>query len=493
MKINFDRTVNEKDYIPVVAYMRYSSNNQDETSIEYQRNAIRIYAFSNHYYIATEYIDEARTGTNDRREGFQELIADAQTRPQWKKILVYDLSRFSRNNSDTVKYNGMLSDLDIELVSVTQRFDTTPEGIMMRGVINLLNEYYSSNLAKYTHAGLKRRANELKHCGGKPPLGFDVVNEYLVVNEAEAEIVRLIFDMYELNYSYSKMADELNKRGYKTKAGKAFNKNSFFSILQQEKYVGTYIWNKVRKKNSQGRRNSHKQKDIEEQVIEKGAIPAIIDQAQFDRVQALMHSRQNGIAESKSRRHYLLSGIGKLKCAECGCNLIGTARKSHGIEYTYYYCPNHLHRKCQTKDIRTDYLDDFVINAVVRDIHSRNDLIDIFNSADEKGRIAMLRAKLIGLEKASTNIKQSLRRKSSEELEEELERIVQEKKDIQIEIDTLTRQQEPMTTENCKAICSKLARMMLTSESFEVKRYLSAVIDSIIVSNTDIELSLNIA
>ena len=50
-----------------------------------------------------------------------------------------------------------------------------------------------------------------------------------------------------------------------------------------------------------------------------------------------------------------------------------------------------------------------------------------------------------------------------------------------------------MTTENCKAICSKLARMMLTSESFEVKRYLSAVIDSIIVSNTDIELSLNIA
>jgi hypothetical protein len=81
MKINMITTSGIANMEPVVAYMRYSSTNQDETSIEYQRTAIRRYAEKQDYYVVAEYIDEARTGTNDRREGFQELMADARTKP----------------------------------------------------------------------------------------------------------------------------------------------------------------------------------------------------------------------------------------------------------------------------------------------------------------------------------------------------------------------------------------------------------------------------
>lgn len=493
MKIEFNIDNRNNHNGIVAAYMRYSSTNQDEKSIEYQRSAITLYAIGKGYYISTEYIDEARTGTNDRREGFQELLKDAKTNHCWNKILVYDMSRFSRNNIDATKYAAELEDLDIEIISVTQGFDNSNEGFLSRGIVNLLNEYYSRNLAKHTHAGLKQKAQTGKHCGGVAPLGYDVTNERLTINEGEAEIVRLIFDLFEANYSYKRMADELNKRGYRTKSGNTFNKNSFSSILRQDKYIGTYTWNKTRKKNNQGRRNSHKYKSVEEQVIMPNFIPPIIEKEQFNRVQDMLAERQGGNAQSKSRHYYLLSSLNKLKCAECGANLIGTRRKSHDILYSYYYCPNHKRHSCSVKEIRADYLDKFVINAVVNDISRREDLIEVFNNTDEKDRIKVLKTKLDGLNKASRNILKSLRYSADKELTGELRHISEEKEIVQAELDTLNKSQQTITEQDRKSICKKIAKMMLTSESFEVKKYLSVVIDSIIVSNENIELSLNIA
>jgi site-specific DNA recombinase len=289
------------------------------------------------------------------------------------------------------------------------------------------------------------------------------------------------------------MAKELNNRGYKSKAGKPFTKNSFSSILTQEKYVGTYTWNKARKKSNKGTRNSHKHKPTEQQVIIKDAIPAIISKEQFDRVQAMIASRKNGTSSSKSRRYYLLSGIGKLRCSECGAYLVGTARKSHGIEYIYYNCPNHKRHTCSVKEIRADYLNDFVVKAVVKDIYSREDLADIFNSADEENRIKRLNDKLRGLEKSTRNILMALRDGYSSDLSKELKSISEEKEAITLEISKLTKKQLLMTGENRKTICYKITKMMLSSESLEVKQYLAHVIDSIVVSNDSVELILNIA
>jgi DNA invertase Pin-like site-specific DNA recombinase len=124
---------------PVVAYMRYSSNNQDEKSIEHQRFTIGLYAIQYNLAVVEEYIDEAKTGTNDRRRGFQKLMTDARSRPCWKKILIHDMSRFSRHTVDSGKYFEELEDLDIELISVTERFNSSTEGRMALGLTNLMN------------------------------------------------------------------------------------------------------------------------------------------------------------------------------------------------------------------------------------------------------------------------------------------------------------------------------------------------------------------
>jgi hypothetical protein len=207
----------------------------------------------------------------------------------------------------------------------------------------------------------------------------------------------------------------------------------------------------------------------------------------------MIASRNNGASSSKSRRFYLLSGIGKLKCAECGAYLVGTARRSHGSEYVYYNCPNHKRHTCSVKEIRADYLNEFVVKVVVKDIYNREDLADIFNNVDEKDKVKRLKNKLRGLDKATNNILKSLRDKHTVELTNELHKISEEKAAINEELNKITKKQILMTDENRKKLCHKLAVKMLKSESFEVKQYLAFAIDSIVVSNTDVELSLNIA
>ena len=92
----------------VVLYMRYSSDNQNENSIAYQRGNMYAYCADKNYDIVEEYVDEAFSATTDRRPAFQKMMHDAEHHPTWTKVLVYDMSRFARNNSDAVKYTNRL-------------------------------------------------------------------------------------------------------------------------------------------------------------------------------------------------------------------------------------------------------------------------------------------------------------------------------------------------------------------------------------------------
>ena len=260
-----------------VSYMRYSSDNQSEHSIEYQRAAIESYCKRNGLTILNEYIDEGFSATTDKRPAFQKMIEDSKNHPNWDMILVFDLNRAFRNIRDSITYKQELLDRGIRIVSVTESFTESSEGDLLAAIVDAMNAQYSKDNAKRTFAGLSVNAKNATHCGGVPPLGYDVgTNGKLVINEAEAAIVREIFSLYKLGYSYKKMADYLNEKGVTTKAGKPFTKNSFYNILTQEKYIGTYRWNLRTAKKSKGQRNNHAYKPLEEQTIIKDGCPVII-------------------------------------------------------------------------------------------------------------------------------------------------------------------------------------------------------------------------
>ena len=125
--------------------------------------------------------------------------------------------------------------------------DESPESLILESVLEAMAEYYSKNLAREVHKGLRENALKAKHTGGLPPLGYNVDPEtrQLVINEHNAEAVRLIFQLYLDGVGYGGIAQELTARGFRSQLGKVFSNNAIHDILANEKYAGVYVFNKA--------------------------------------------------------------------------------------------------------------------------------------------------------------------------------------------------------------------------------------------------------
>jgi site-specific DNA recombinase len=233
-----------------VAYYRFSSSNQHEESIEEQQEVVRQYAEKNKITIIKEYIDRAESATTDDRPNFKTMTSDISSgaiAPDF--LLVHKTNRFTRNSYDAVIYKHKLSEKNVKVVAVTQPIGDGPEGIILERLYEALDEYYSANLSIEVKTKMKQHAKKAKHLGGTPPLGYDVFfdgeSKKYVINETEANVVKTIFSMYLAGKSYREIIEHLNDNNFKTKAGKQFQQTSLYEILRNEKYAGTYIYNKT--------------------------------------------------------------------------------------------------------------------------------------------------------------------------------------------------------------------------------------------------------
>lgn len=367
----------------VALYARFSSDNQRTESIDAQLRAMHTYCQQNNFTIVETYVDEARSATSDRRPAFQQMIADS-AKKGFDILLVHKLDRFARNRYDSAIYKRELKKNGVTVYSVLENLDNSPESIMLEAVLEGINEYYSRNLAREVMKGMKENALQGKHTGGLPPLGYDVdpVTKQLVINPEEAEAVRLIYYMYAIGEGYGSIVRELNARGYKTKCGDDFKKNSLLWILRNKKYNGIYTYNKSSAKAPDGTRNSHKHKPEEEIISIPGGCPKIIDDETFQAVQR-RHSGPNNLAggRNKAKHNYLLSG--KVRCKECGKSMYGTARydgRNKNLHITYS-CPSKSY-SCSNKDINRDYLERYVVELMEKHIFSKSAIKAILKRID---------------------------------------------------------------------------------------------------------------
>lgn len=477
-----------------VGYMRYSSHNQNETSIERQREKIEAYCKDHGIQLLGEYVDIAHSAKYDTRPAFQRLIADAARRPTWDTILVYDLSRYSRNSKDAMYYEDLFSDYGIYLTSISQHFSNDVNGRFAKKVTYLVDEMSSLTNGKTTHDSMMNKAKKGTHCGGKPPLGYDVgPDKHLVINEVEAETVQKIFNMVEQDYSYAAIARLLNADGRRTKFGKPFTKHSFSDLLQNEKYTGMYIWNRGKGKNSKGTRNGHASKPLDQQVRIDDGCPQIITPEQFERVQEKLRSRAGGCADSKRRTHYMLSGLKVLKCANCGAYMIGTVRSSHGNKYTTYYCPNRKRKGCETKEIRTELVDEMVAGHIMRDLYNRKDHPLISTRLQHNDSYKRLLNKQRGVEKAIGNVMKGIEESCSPTLIARLNELEAEKASLEQALNNCQLPVAGIDDSNRKAVCKRFGQYLRVSEDPDVKTYLTSVIQEVLVSNDDVTIKLKIA
>ena len=199
----------------VALYARFSSDNQRTESIDAQIRAMTTYCEQNGYTIVKTYVDEAKSAMTDRRPSFQQMIKDSSNH-EFDVLVVHKLDRFARNMYDSAVYKRELKKNGVSIYSVLENLDDSPESIMLEAVINGMAQYYSENLRREVFKGMTETALQCKHTGGIPALGYDVdTNTHkLVINPYEAEIVRLIFDMFVQGFTYYQIIAELTRQGY---------------------------------------------------------------------------------------------------------------------------------------------------------------------------------------------------------------------------------------------------------------------------------------
>ena len=357
-------------------YARYSSDNQREESIEAQIRAIKEYAEKNDMVIVKTYTDEAKSATTDNRPQFLQMIKDSELNA-FNAIIVHKLDRFSRDRYDSAHYKRILQKNNVRLISVLEHLDDSPEAVILESVLEGINEYYSKNLSREVMKGMKETAYQSKHNGGIPPLGYDIAEDKTyVINEKEAVIVRKIFDMYSIGYGYVDIIRELNKSGHKTKLGNPFSKNSLCDLLQNPKYKGTYIFNRRASKLS-GKRNNHRYKDKDQIIMKPNALPAIIDESLFDKVQEKLKSKRRG-PKIGGKNFYLLTGY--IFCGECGSSYVGNSYRGgrSGKKYPIYACTKRVSTTtCKNKAVRQSVIEEFVIKELLQNVFSMDAIKEI--------------------------------------------------------------------------------------------------------------------
>ena len=366
--------------IRAVVYARFSSTNQRSESIDAQKRACYKYISEKGYTPVGDYVDEALTGTNLLRPGFQKLLEDSQ-KGMFDTVIVHKYDRLSRSVYDTLDVQQQLARYGIRVESVIEPFNDSPEGQLQQIVQLGVSQYYSANLAREVVKGLKENAYKAMHNGGIPPYGFDVDPETkkYVINEKEAEAIRIIFSKIIKGWSYRELAEYLNLLGYRTKIGNKFSANSsFYDLLTNPKYKGEYVFNRsVSKPKQIGMKRSHRKNKNEEEIIRiPNGVPAIVDEETFELVQKLLKQRRRSKGQHKAKEVYLLTGL--VECAECGSAYHGSSRIGgrNKSKYVSYRCSKRkkLENPCKCKEINKTLLDEFVVNQLYTTLLNQTNL-----------------------------------------------------------------------------------------------------------------------
>lgn len=351
----------------VVAYARFSSDNQREESIDAQLRAIRQYCQQHDYILLDTYVDEARSATTDDRPAFQQMIKDSAS-GDWSAVIVHKLDRFSRNRYDSAIYKKQLKDNGVHVESVLERLDDSPESVILESLLEGMSEYYSKNLAREVLKGKHETALQCKHNGGQPPYGLMVNKDgTYAINEYEAEAVRMMFDLTLSGHSQSAIRNILSHAGYKTRSGKPFCGSTINNMLHNEKYNGTFVYNRVKPQPKGGKRTNESRPDDEIMRIPNG-IPAIIDAQTWNDVQEVLERRSDQASKRSEGgiEVYLLQGL--IKCGNCGSAMVGCRRKDGRNKKLRisYECNGRKrkHTDCQMRNINRDYIEDIVIDYI---------------------------------------------------------------------------------------------------------------------------------
>lgn len=366
----------------VALYVRLSrddENEGDSNSIAHQIEILTRYAKEHGITNYKIYKDDGYSGTNFKRPGFQEMLADIEA-GLVSMVIVKDMSRFGRNYLEVGLYTEIrFPELGVRFVAVNDGVDsenqTDNDFTPFR---NIMNEWYAKDTSKKLRAVLRNKGMSGKRIAVRAPYGYiRCADGSLIIDEEAKPIVQLIFQLCIEGNGARKISRILQERKIPSPATLEFQRTghtkryhpdtpyywptaTIACMLKQDTYIGQTTNFKTFKPSYKSKRMI--KNPPEKWVTFENTHPAIIDRETWDMAQKELSQRHR---PTRTGEMGLFSGL--VFCADCGSRL--HLRRSAGWTYEQecYTCSGTQSRiKCTAHYIRSVVLEQLVLQNLQR-------------------------------------------------------------------------------------------------------------------------------
>jgi len=361
--------------VKVAIYTRVSTQEQaaEGTSLEYQSNQLESYCGSNNWVVLQSYVDPGYSGKDGDRPGLGRLLADAKL-GLFEKVVVYKLDRLVRKLRLLLEIEEKLKDYGVALYSVKENIDTsTGIGRTVFQVLGLTAEWEREAIVERTRGGRLQRYTHGCWGPGSPPYGYsyDRETKKLIINEAEARIIRRIYEEYASGKSMWGIANVFNEEKIPPRRsnGKGWRNNSVRDIVFNPTYKGTQIVNIFQERKG-------RPKEIPERAITIN-VPAIVDESLWNIAQE--RRKNNRHLQPTKRADWLLQGL--ITCGLCGRGFraeVSHTRRGYGCRGRLKYTHIDGSPRCTSPRLVAEWLEEQAwqrIEAIVNDPNKLENLL----------------------------------------------------------------------------------------------------------------------
>ena len=311
-------------------YARFSSHNQRSESIEIQVENSRAYCEREGLQVVREYCDYAQTGRNVDRAEFQRMMNDAK-HGLFDYVVIYKVTRIMRNRDEMALARIMLRKAGVEILYAGEDIASGSSGVLQLGMLEVLAEWESAIDSERIKDGIQKNAARCM-ANGHEMFGWDIVDGYYRINDAEASVMRRMKNMLLSGRSLADITRAFSH--VKGRRGKPLNQARITNMLKRPQNAGVY------------RQAGHEK---------EGGMPALWPQVEQDMIESILSDRQRPRRKVDSALEFPLTG--NLYCSKCGAPMHGISGTSKsGKVYYYYKC-----RKCR-RTVRRDLIEDAVVD-----------------------------------------------------------------------------------------------------------------------------------
>mgnify|MGYP002764140175 FL=1 len=328
------------------------------------------------------YVDEGISGgSTKKRDNFNRMIRDAKA-GMFDFIITKEISRFSRSTLDSIKYTQELLDYNVGVFFQNDNINTLDTDSEFRLVIMAgVAQDEIRKLSERLKFGFRQAIKNGHVLGNDKLYGYDKKDCVLTVNEEEAEIIRIIFDLYgNQRLGTRTISKRLMELGYTSREGNAFNTLTIRHILENPKYKGWYCGNKSQSVDYRTKRNILLD-ESEWVTYPDPSIPAIVPEELWNRANALYKRRREEMKSHSSgvSFHNRYPYSAKIYCEEHGTTFHRQVIQTKKGQQEVWQCKvyrSHGRAACSAPQIRSSDLDVILSDIFKELVRDKEKIID---------------------------------------------------------------------------------------------------------------------